>query len=96
MKKFSSIRELQPEKKRVLQHQRELENKIRDNWSELKESVKPVNIAKDAFRSVVRNKTRESLSSSNILKGVLSIGAALLVKRFVNKAGKRLGRLFRK
>ena len=96
MKKFSSIKELQPEKKRILQHQRELENKMRGNWSELKESVKPVNIAKDAFRRVVRNKTRESLSGSNIIKGVLSIGAALLVKRVVNKAGKRLGRLFRK
>ena len=96
MKKFSSIKELQPEKKRILQHQRELENKMRGNWSELKESVKPVNIAKDVFRSVVRNKTRESLSSSNIIKGALSIGAALLVKRIVNKAGKRLGRLFRK
>lgn len=96
MKKFSSIKELQPEKKRILQHQRELENKMRGNWSELKESVKPVNIAKDVFRSVVRNKTRESLSGSNIIKGVLSIGAALLVKRVVNKAGKRLGRLFRK
>ena len=96
MKKFSSIKDLQPEKKRILQHQRELENKMRGNWSELKESVKPVNIAKDVFRSVVRNKTRESLSGSNIIKGVLSIGAALLVKRVVNKAGKRLGRLFRK
>jgi len=96
MKKFSSIKELQPEKKRIRQHQWELENKMRGNWIELKESVRPVNIAKEAFRSVVRNKTRESLSGSNIIKGVLSIGAALLVKRVVNKAGKRLGRLFRK
>ena len=96
MKKFSSIKDLQPEKKRIRQHQRELENKMRGNWSDLKESVKPVNMAKEAFRSVVRNKTRESLSGSNIIKGVLSIGAALLVKRVVNKAGKGLGRLFRK
>ena len=96
MKKFSSIKELQPEKKRIQQHQRELETRIRGNWSDLKESVKPVNIAKDAFSTLIRNKTRESLSSSNIIKGVLSIGAALLVKRVVNKAGKRLGRLFRK
>ena len=96
MKKFSSIKDLQPEKKRIRQHQRELENKMRGNWIELKESVKPVNMAKEAFRSVVRNKTRESLSGSNIIKGVLSIGAALLVKRVVNKAGKRLGRLFTK
>jgi hypothetical protein len=96
MKKFSSIEELQPEKKRILQHQRELENKMRGNWIELKESLKPVNIAKDALSSVIRTKTRETLSSSNIIKGVLSIGAALLVKRVVNKAGKRLGRFFRK
>ncbi len=96
MKKFSSIKELQPEKKRIQQHQRELETRIRGNWSDLKESVKPVNIAKDAFSTMIRNKTRESLSSSNIIKGVLSIGAALLVKRVVKKAGKRLGRLFRK
>jgi cell division septum initiation protein DivIVA len=96
MKKFSSIKELQPEKKRIRQQQRELENKIRGNWSELRESVKPVNIAKDAFKSVVRNKTRENLSGINIIKGVLSIGAALLAKRIVNKAGKRLARFFRK
>ena len=60
MKKFSSIKELQPEKKRILQHQRELENKMRGNWSDLKESVKPVNIAKDALSRVIRNKTRET------------------------------------
>jgi hypothetical protein len=97
MRKFSSIKELQPEKKRIRQHQLDLENKMRGNWSELKESVKPVNIAKEAFRSVVSNNTRKSLSgSSNIIRGVLSIGAALLVKGMVNKAGKRFARLFRK
>jgi hypothetical protein len=96
MKKFSSIKDLQPEKKRILQHQRELENKMRGNWSDLKESVKPVNIAKGALSRVIRNQARKTLSSSNIIKGVLSIGAALLVKRVVNKAGKRLGRFFRK
>jgi hypothetical protein len=96
MKKFSSIKELQPEKRRIRQHQRELENKMKGNWSELKQSVKPVNIAKDAFMTVVRNKTTESLSGSNIIKGVLSIGAALLVKRVVTQTGKKLSRLFKK
>ena len=96
MKKISSIKQLRPEKKRLLQHQSALENKMRGNWDELKESIKPSNIAKDAFSRMIRNKTRENLGSSIIIKGALSIGAALLAKRVADRAGKKLSRLFKR
>jgi hypothetical protein len=41
MKKINSIKQLQIEKNRIIQHQEELENKIRGNWKELKVSLKP-------------------------------------------------------
>ena len=96
MKKINSIKQLRPEKKRIQQHQRELENRILNNWDELKKSLRPVNIAKEAFASVIRNRTRENLNGESILKSTISFGAGLLAKNLADKAGKKLSTIFRK
>jgi len=96
MKKIKSIKQLKAEKKQIKQRQKELESKIRNNWKELKECLRPVNIAKDTFGKVIKNKTEENLNGESILKSTFTYGVTLLAKRFADKAGKKLDRFFKK
>lgn len=91
MKKIKGIKQLQSEKERIKQHQEELEKKIRRNWKELKECLKPINIVKDTFSSAVRKKTAENLNDESILKSSFTYGLVLLAKKIADKAEKKLG-----
>ena len=94
MKKIKGIKQLQLEKERIKQHQEELEKKLKTNWQELKESLKPVNIIKDTFSSTVRKKTAENLNDQSILKSSFTYGVALLAKKIADKGGEKLGSVF--
>ena len=96
MKKINSIKQLQAEKKRIQQHQEELENKIRGNWKELKDCLNPASIAKEALSKVIRNKTEHNMNGDSILKNTFTYGVSLLARRFADKAGVKLGSMFRK
>lgn len=96
MKKINSIKQLQAEKKRIEQHREQLENKIADNWNELKTNLKPTNLVKDAFSSVLKKKERESHANGSIVKTTLSYAASLLAKRVADKAGRKLSRFYKR
>jgi hypothetical protein len=91
MKKIKGIKQLQSEKERIIHHQEELEKKIKRNWQELKESLKPINVVKDTFSNVIRNKTVEKLNDESVLKSSFTYGIALLAKKIADKAGEKLG-----
>jgi hypothetical protein len=96
MKKIKSIKQLKAEKKRIKQQQEELENKIYGNWKELKESLRPANIAKDAINSILKKKTEMSTDDENILKSSFTYGVTLLARKFADKAREKLGKAFMK
>ncbi len=96
MKKIKSIHELKAEKKRLRHQQVILEDKIRDNWKELKSSVKPVNLAKDAWHGFVEKKTAAFFSGDDILKSTFTYGIALLAQKMGAKAKEKLDSLFKK
>lgn len=96
MKKIRSKKQLQAEKKRIRIRQQELEKKIRLKWNELKESLKPVNVAKDAFQKLVQKKTEANLEDESIFKSTLKYGVSLLAKKFTDKAGEKFEWLFKK
>ena len=96
MKKIKNKKQLRAEKKRIRVRQEELEKKIRRKWDDLKESLKPVNIAKETFQKVVRNKTEENLEDESIFKSTIKYGISLLAKRFTDKAGEKFDRIFKK
>ena len=96
MRKIKSIRQLQNEKKRIKLREEELEKKIRSNWSELKESIKPAAIAKDTFSKVMRDKTGENINGESVLKSTIKYGVSLLAKKFTDKAGEKFDWMFRK
>ena len=93
MKKISSIKQLDAEKKRMAQHREALEEKIRNNWNDLRVGMKPSNIAKDAFNQFISGRTRDSLSHKGVVKGLVSLGATLWAKRILQK---RVNRLFKR
>jgi predicted Holliday junction resolvase-like endonuclease len=96
MKTIKSIQQLQTEKKRIKQQQQNLEDKIRSNWSELKESLKPANVAKDALGKIIENKTEENINGESILKSTFTYGASLLAKKMADKAGEKWAKFFKK
>ncbi|HEX2682614.1 MAG TPA: hypothetical protein VHL77_01700 [Ferruginibacter sp.] len=96
MKKINSVKQLKAEKKRIEQHREELEKKIGSSWKELKVDMKPVNIAKDAFSRIMKNKTDDNLYGGLLMKSALTFGVTLLAKKLVNRTGFRFGRIFKK
>ncbi len=96
MKKIKSKKQLRAEKRRIRIRQQELEKKIRCKWNELKESLRPVNIAQETFRQVVQNKTQKNPEDQSIFKSTLQYGISLLTKRFTDKAGEKFEWLFKK
>jgi len=89
MKKINSIKQLNAEKKKMVQHQEALEKKIRDNWNNLKVNMKPASLAKDAVTGMISKGTTDKA----IAKGLVLAGAAILAKRMVHR---KWNRLFRK
>lgn len=87
---------LRAEKKQIRIRREELEKKMRIQWKELKESLRPVNIAKETFQKVVQNKTEKNLEDESIIKSTLKYGVSLLVKKFTDKAGEKFEWLFKK
>jgi Flp pilus assembly protein CpaB len=96
MKKIKSIGQLKAEKKRLALHQAHLENKLRGQWTDLKVSLKPANIAKEAYSSVMNNKAAENNNTDSIFKSTLNYGVSLLTKKITDTAGKQLSKLFAK
>ena len=96
MKKIRSKKQLQAEKKRMKIRQEELEKKIRSKWNDLKESLRPMNMAKDTFSKVMENKAEENLRDESVLKSTIRYGVSLLAKKLTDKAGEKFDWMFRK
>ena len=96
MKKIKSIKQLKAEKKRLKLHIGELEHKVRGNWTELKECLRPQNIAKDAIGSIFKSKAAVNIQEDSILKSSFTYGISLLAAKFMEKAGNTLSKVFKK
>ncbi len=96
MKKIKNIRQLQNEKKRILQHQQNLEDTIRSNWYELKGILKPANVAKEALSKVMQHETADTINGQGILKSTFTYGASLLAKKMADKVSEKWVNFFKK
>jgi len=97
MKKIKSIKQLKAEKKRLRLRQTELEDKIQNDWAELKETIKPVSVMKEAYNKFMDKEAEANLNGEvNIFKSTLNYGISLMAKKFTEKAGEQLDKLFKK
>ncbi len=89
MKKIKSLKQLQAEKKLLQQRQEALEGKMRSNWNELKESMKPLNIAKHALGTVLKVGAATTLNGKGMVKNAVTYGVTLLANKFIDKWSNR-------
>lgn len=83
MMKIKTDKQLGQQKKRLKKRQQELETLLHADWIELKQTLKPKNIAGDLFSQAFQH---QSESSSSIVAESLSKIAALFTKVAVEKA----------
>jgi hypothetical protein len=96
MKKIKSIKQLKAEKRRIKERQEELEHTISNNWKELKENLRPVNIVKDTLGTIMKGKTEDNLYGDGFFKNAITYGVTLLAKKIMDKTGSKLGKMFKK
>lgn len=94
MKKIKSIKQLRAEKNRIEYERLEIEKKMSANWSELKETAKPANIAREAIGSIFRKKTTEGQPENKLLNTAVNIGLGLLAGNLTERALQKLGNIF--
>ena len=86
MKKIKHIKDLQVRKMELRIKQLEQERKIRNNWNELKEDLKPRNFIKDTLADNTFTKS----SKESLFTTALGFGAGLLSKKFTEMAGQKI------
>jgi len=96
MKTIKSTQQLKAEKKRLAQHQHQLEQKILHNWTELKESISPSSMAAEAFSDAIKNNSQKNNSGNGVLKNIFAFGVTILAKKLADKTGEKLGKMFTK
>jgi len=96
MKKIKRLEQLKAEKKRINQQQEELEDKIRNDWKELKENLRPINIAKDVISNLLKSKAEKNMHGEDIYKNSFTYGVSVLAKKFTDMVWEKLGKLFSK
>jgi hypothetical protein len=84
MKKIKNMEHLKMEKKRILQEQQMLEQKIRQDWQDLKDSVLPGKRASAAGLHASKSKNR--IQVEDILKATLAFGASLAIEKLAKAA----------
>ena len=87
MNKIRSIKQLKARQKKLQQRKTELEKAIRYDWLDVKESIKPKNVAGQVFAHIFNNQQPNEDSS---LANTLSQLAAVLTKIAVKKAEEKV------
>lgn len=93
MKKIKSIKHLNAERKRLEERKAELEKAIRYDWRDVKDSLKPGNIAGQVFASAC--KKENASGNDSISEGIARIVAGF-TKKMVEKAERKFGTWFGK
>ena len=86
MKKIKSIKQLKAEKQRLLLQQQELEDRMRGNWSAVKEGLSPANIAKDTMGSIFKGVTNMAVNKEGYYQRCHRFGYWLPGKKNIKKS----------
>ncbi|MDX1953991.1 MAG: hypothetical protein SFU20_00560 [Chitinophagaceae bacterium] len=82
MKKFKNIAHLEAEKQRLKDKREALEVKMRLDWYSLRDSIKPLNMAKEAIQDALRKKAEKEVEEETVLKSALNYALGLLLRKF--------------
>ncbi len=84
------MQQLQSKKKEIEMQQKALLEKIRNNWMQLKENLKPVNIAKESLSNILQHQPTEQPYGEHALKNSFTYGVGLLAERLADKAFEKM------
>lgn len=90
--KINSTKQLKAEKKRLKQRQGELEKAIRYDWQDVKETMKPRNLASQAFSGIFDRKEGVNKPDADMVTEVVT----KLATRMIEKAGSKIGKWIKK
>jgi hypothetical protein len=96
MEKIKNMQQLQLKKKEIEMQQKLLLEKIRNNWMQLKENARPVNIAKESLINILQQKPAVQPYGEQALKHSLTYAVALLAEKFTDKAFEKVKEIFKK
>lgn len=82
MKKFKDIAHLEAEKQRLRDKREALEVKMRLDWYSLRESIKPLNMAKEAIQDTLRKKAEKEMEDETVLKSAMNYALGVLLRKF--------------
>jgi hypothetical protein len=94
-KKIKNMPQLQMEKQQIKMQQQLLLEKMRNTWLNLKENIRPANIAKESFNSIINKPASERPYSENILKKSFTYGATLLAERVADNVIIKMKKIFK-
>lgn len=92
MKKIKDIQQLKAAQKKLARRKAELEKAIRYDWMDLKETLKPRNLAGQAFSGMFDERSAEKKPGADLVAEVLT---KLAAKAF-EKAGDKIGKWMRR
>lgn len=95
MKKFKNARALNEEKKRLKMRRAELEKAIKYDWCDVKDSLKPKNIAGQVF-SVGGEKDEKNKTDSGVLSEMAAKFASKLAGKAEDKLKDKISKWFKK
>jgi len=96
MKKFKNAKELNEEKKRLKMRRAELEKAMKYDWRDVKDSLKPKNIAGQVFAGIGGDKDTGTKNDSGILSEMAARFASKLASKAEDKLKDKIGKLFKK
>ncbi len=82
MKKFKNISHLEAEKQRLNDKREALEVKMKLDWYSLKDSIRPLNMAKEAIQDSLRKKAEKEVEEESVLKSAMNYALNLLLRKF--------------
>lgn len=96
MKKIKSIQQLQAEKKRLRQEQAAIEKSIQENWHEVKDGLRPANLAREALGGIFRKRSSTNEQGGGLWKTAIEIGLSILAGKLGENALEKLIGIFKK
>ncbi len=96
MEKIKNMQQLQSKKKEIEMQQKALLEKIRNNWIQIKDGLRPANITKEAFGKMIEPKPVEPSYTESALKNSFTYVVALLAEKFADKAIEKVRKVFKK
>jgi hypothetical protein len=96
MEKIKNMNDLRFEKRRIRNNRINIESKIRENWDDLKNHLRPKNLVKESITPYLEGKNMQPDENDGVLKSIFIYGVAQLAKKVADIAEEKIKMFLRK